>query len=87
MASSLARRRCRANVRPSLPRLANVPTIMPTRSTGIIAGIILIGVGFAFADSIFLGDFGILSLFFDGLGLLWIGKGVFQIWRQRQPQQ
>ncbi len=53
----------------------------------IIAGVILIGIGFAMGDSIFLGDFGILSLFFDGLGLFWIGKGVFQLWRQRQTQQ
>jgi hypothetical protein len=53
----------------------------------IIAGIVLIGIGFAFGDSIFLGDFGIMSLFFDGLGLFWIGKGAYQLWRQRQPQQ
>ncbi len=53
----------------------------------IIAGVILIGIGFALGDSIFLGNFGILSLFFDGLGLFWIGKGIFQLWRQRQLQQ
>jgi hypothetical protein len=53
----------------------------------IIAGIILIGIGFASGDSIFLGNIGILSLFFDGLGLFWLGTGVFRIWRQRQAQQ
>ena len=53
----------------------------------IIAGVILIGIGFAMGDSIFLGNFGILSLCFDGLCLFWIGKGIFNIWRQRQPQQ
>jgi hypothetical protein len=52
----------------------------------IIAGVILIGVGLATGDSIFLGDFSILSLFFDGLGFFWIGKGAFHLWRQRQPQ-
>ncbi len=53
----------------------------------IIAGLILIGIGFAIGDSIFLGNFGILSFFFDGLGLFLIGKGIFQLWRLRQPQQ
>ena len=53
----------------------------------IIAGAVLIGIGFGMGDSIFLGNFGVLSLFFDGLGLFWIGKGVFQLWRQRQPQR
>ncbi len=37
-------------------------------------------------DSIFLGNFGILSLFFDGLGLFFIGKGAFFLWRQRQSR-
>jgi len=53
----------------------------------IIAGVIIIGIGFAMGDSVFQGNFGILSLFFDGLGLFWIGTGVFRLWRQRQPQQ
>ncbi len=53
----------------------------------IIAGVVLIGIGFAIGDSIFLGNFGIMSFVFDGLGLFWIGKGIFQLWRQRQPQQ
>ena len=52
----------------------------------IIAGVVLIGVGLAIGDSIFLGNFGILSLIFDGLGFFWIGKGIFQLWRQRQSQ-
>jgi hypothetical protein len=52
----------------------------------IIAGVILIGIGFALGDSIFLGNFGILSILFDGLGLFWIGKGIFHIWREKQQQ-
>ena len=52
----------------------------------IIAGVVLIGIGFAMGDSIFLGNFGLLSIFFDGLGFFWIGRGVFQLWRQRQEQ-
>jgi len=50
----------------------------------IIAGVILIGIGFATGDSVFLGDFGFLSIFWDGLGLFWIGKGAFNLWSQRQ---
>jgi hypothetical protein len=52
----------------------------------IIAGVVLIGIGFAMGDSIFLGNFNLLSIGFDGLGLFWIGKGAFRLWRQRQPQ-
>jgi len=50
----------------------------------IIAGIVLIGIGFALGDSIFLGNFGLLSILFDGLGLFWIGKGLYSIWREKQ---
>ena len=53
----------------------------------IIAGVILIGIGFATGDSVFLGDFGVLSLFWDGLGLFWIGKGAYTLWSQRQSSQ
>jgi hypothetical protein len=53
----------------------------------IIAGVVLIGIGFAMGDSIFLGNFDVLSIFFDGLGLFWIGKGSYSLWRERQPQQ
>jgi hypothetical protein len=53
----------------------------------ILTGVIIIGIGFAMGDSIFLGNFDVLSVAFDGLGLFWIGKGVFRLWRQRQPQQ
>jgi hypothetical protein len=28
-----------------------------------------------------------LSIFFDGFGFFLIGKGIFQLWRQRQPQE
>ena len=53
----------------------------------IIAGIVIIGVGFAIGDSIFQGNFGPLSLFFDGLGFFWIGKGSLQLWRQRRTAE
>lgn len=53
----------------------------------IIAGVVLIGIGLAMGDSIFLGDFSLLSIFFDGLGFFWIGLGVYKIWRSKQMQQ
>jgi len=52
----------------------------------IVSGLILIGIGFAMGDSIFLGNFNLLSLVFDGLGLFWIGRGIFRLMRQRQMQ-
>jgi len=49
----------------------------------IIAGVVLIVIGLAMGGSIFRGDFSLFSLFFDGLGLFWIGKGVLGIFRAR----
>jgi hypothetical protein len=43
----------------------------------IISGLVLIGIGLALGGSIFRGDFSPTSLFFDGLGLFWVGKGVY----------
>jgi hypothetical protein len=45
----------------------------------IFWGIALIVIGLLSGNSLFLGDVGILSLFFDGLGLFWIGRGVYQL--------
>jgi hypothetical protein len=47
----------------------------------IIAGVVLIGIGFLFGGSVFLGNPGILDYFFDGLGVFWIGKGIYQLVR------
>lgn len=58
-----------------------------TSMKNIIAGVVLIGIGLAMGDSIFLGDFSLLSIFFDGLGFFWIGLGVYKIWRSKQMQQ
>lgn len=43
----------------------------------IIAGVVLIGIGLAMGESIFLGQITLLSVFFDGLGVFWIGKGIY----------
>ena len=50
----------------------------------IIAGVVLIGIGLALGESIFLGQITLLSVFFDGLGLFWLGTGVLGIVRERQ---
>lgn len=49
----------------------------------IIGGAVLIGIGFAFGGSIFMGDFSLTSIFFDGLGLFWIAKGVIGLLKER----
>lgn len=43
----------------------------------IIGGVVLIGIGLAIGESIFLGQITLLSVFFDGLGVFWIGKGIY----------
>ena len=53
----------------------------------IISGVLLIGIGFAIGDSVFQGHFGITSIFFDGFGFFLIGKGIYRLWRQKQPQE
>ncbi|MEK7270076.1 MAG: hypothetical protein AAB215_03935 [Planctomycetota bacterium] len=45
----------------------------------IIGGLLLIGVGFALGGSVFMGNFDALNLVFDGLGILWIGKGIYKL--------
>jgi hypothetical protein len=51
----------------------------------IIAGVVLIGIGFAFGGSVFLGDFSPLNIFFDGLGVFFIIKGLVRVLKSRQP--
>jgi hypothetical protein len=47
----------------------------------IIAGVVLIGIGLAFGGSVFTGNPGVLDYFFDGLGVFWIGKGIYHLVR------
>jgi len=47
----------------------------------IIAGVVLIGIGLAFGGSVFTGNPGLLDYFFDGLGVFWIGKGIYRLVR------
>lgn len=50
----------------------------------IIAGVVLISIGLIGGGSIFYGEFSLLSVFFDGLGLFWIGKGAYGLLQARQ---
>ena len=43
----------------------------------IVTGIVLIGIGLVMDNSLFFGDITLFNLFFDGLGLFFIGKGLF----------
>ena len=47
----------------------------------IIAGVVLIGIGFLFGGSVFLGNPGLLDWVFDGLGVFWIAKGIYRLVR------
>lgn len=53
----------------------------------IVSGVLVIGIGLAIGDSIFQGNFGPLSIFFDGLGFFLIGKGAYTLWRDKQQPQ
>jgi hypothetical protein len=50
----------------------------------IITGVVLIGIGFAFGGSVFLGDFSPMNIVFDGLGTFFIIKGAIRLYKDRQ---
>ena len=45
----------------------------------IIGGVVLIGIGLTFGGSVFTGNPVLTDWFFDGLGVLWIGRGAFRL--------
>jgi len=45
----------------------------------IFWGVALIAIGLFMGSSIFFGDFTLFNIFFDGLGMIFIGKGVFSM--------
>ena len=44
----------------------------------IVSGAVLIGIGFAFGGSVFLGNPGLLDWVCDGLGSFWVCKGAYE---------
>ena len=53
----------------------------------IVAGIVLIAIGLFMGSSLFFGDFTLFNIFFDGLGVFFIGKGTFQVLGQSAGQE
>ena len=76
-------------IQPAYEPETQVPTKTKSGSGvgDIIAGVVLIGIGFLFGGSIFLGNPGPLDYFFDGLGLFWIGKGIYRLVRRSHSGQ
>lgn len=50
----------------------------------IFWGLVLIGIGLVRGDSVFRGDFTILNIVFDALGMFFIIRGIIRINRARQ---
>jgi hypothetical protein len=47
----------------------------------ILSGVVLIGIGFVVGGSVFMGDATWLDYVFDGLGIFWIGRGIYKMVR------
>lgn len=50
----------------------------------IVTGAALIAIGLFMGGSIFLGDFSLLNLFFDGLGTFFVVKGLIGVFKSKQ---
>lgn len=50
----------------------------------LIAGIVLIAIGFIWTGSVFLGDFSLWNILFDGLGVFFIVRGLITMNRARR---
>ena len=50
----------------------------------IVAGVVLIAIGFVWGGSVFLGDFSLSSIFFDGLGVFFVIRGLVRMNRATQ---
>jgi hypothetical protein len=50
----------------------------------LIAGIALIAVGLVWTGSVFLGDFSLLNIIFDGLGVFFIVRGLIAMNRAKR---
>ena len=49
-------------------------------------GIVIIGIGLVMGSSVFFGEFTLFNIFFDGLGVFFIGKGVLSLVGQNSEQ-
>ncbi|HLZ46689.1 MAG TPA: hypothetical protein VKQ05_13530 [Gemmatimonadales bacterium] len=53
----------------------------------IFWGVVIIAIGLVRGDSVFRGDFNVLSIFFDALGLFFIIRGGLAVYRAKQQQE
>ncbi|MHC4873098.1 MAG: hypothetical protein ACYTFY_14745 [Planctomycetota bacterium] len=44
--------------------------------TDIFWGVVIIGIGLTMGGSVFLGEFSVFNVIFDGLGVYWILRGI-----------
>lgn len=51
----------------------------------IVTGLIIIGIGFVgFGGSVFLGNFSVINIIFDGLGVFFVVKGLLKVIKSKQ---
>jgi hypothetical protein len=48
----------------------------------IFWGLAIIAIGLIRGNSVFFGNFSLLTFFFDGLGLFWLGKGAWALYNR-----
>lgn len=53
----------------------------------IFWGVVLIAIGLVRGDSVFRGDFNVLSIFFDALGLFFIVRGALTMYQQKRREE
>jgi hypothetical protein len=52
----------------------------------IFWGAVIIAIGLIRGDSVFRGDFNVLSIFFDALGVVFIIRGLVSLYRAKQQE-
>ena len=52
----------------------------------IFWGAVIIAIGLVRGDSVFRGDFNIISIFFDALGVFFIIRGVIAVYQAKQAE-
>jgi hypothetical protein len=53
----------------------------------IFWGAVIIAIGLVRGDSVFRGDFGVISIVFDAIGVFFIIRGLVSIYRAKQQEQ
>jgi hypothetical protein len=53
----------------------------------IFWGAVIIAIGLVRGDSVFRGNFGIIAIFFDALGVFFIVRGLVSIYRANRQEQ